>query len=86
MLISDHDLFERIETEKGFEAAEKFANCLSDIPEHKLDKMIKALNQCLVELGILVEIIDVLPTDVGDVDVDYVWVYIDKTPIQHHQV
>lgn len=86
MLISDYDLYTRIENEKGEDAAQKFGDCLSDIPEHETGKMIENLNKCLKEIGVFIEVVDLLPSDTDDMDSDYMWVCVDKTPVQHHPV
>lgn len=91
MLISDYDLYDRIETEKGDDAAQKFGDCLSDIPEHETGKMIQSLNKCLKEIGMTIEVVDMLPSipdgiDSRYEDSDYILVCVDKTPVQHHPV
>ena len=66
---SDHDLFEIVEHYHGQEAAERFGDCLSDLPEYPVDGLIDRLNQELYSLGLELRIEDLVRKEPDQ----YVW-------------
>jgi hypothetical protein len=69
LIYSDHDLFEIVEYYRGQEAAERFGDCLSDLPEYPVDGLIDRLNQELDRLGLGLRVEDLVRKESDQ----YVW-------------
>ena len=69
VVYSDHDLFEIVEHYYGEKAAERFGDCLSDLPEYPVEGLMDRLNQELKELGLLIQVEDLVRKEPDQ----YVW-------------
>lgn len=69
VVYSDHDLFEIVERNCGEEAAERFGDCLSDLPEYPVEGLMDRLNQELKELKLLIQVEDLVRKEPDQ----YVW-------------
>lgn len=68
-VLSDHDLFEIVEHHCSEEATERFGDCLSDLPEYPVERLIDRLNQELKELKLLIQVEDLVRKEPDQ----YVW-------------
>ena len=68
-VLSDNDLFKIVEHFRGEEAAERFGDCLSDLPEYPVERLIDRLNEELRKLGLLIQVEDLVRKE----DDQYVW-------------
>jgi len=73
-IYSDHQIFEDVEKRRGTEAAERFGDCVSDIPEYPVEGIINRLNQELEELQMPYLIDDLVRME----EDQFVWTIVDN--------
>lgn len=74
-VMSDHEIFADIEDCRSTESAERFGNCVSDVPEYPVEGIINRLNQELEDLNMPYLIEDLFRVE----EDQYVWTVVPNT-------